>query len=107
MFKDLYTDLAGEENAKQYKGLIWCAGSASAEFFADIALCPLEMVKVKVQTSPAGTWPTAFGPALAKMSAQKAETGFPFRSLVPLWSRQIPYTVAKFYFFEKVCMLPS
>jgi len=23
-------------------------------------------------------------------------------SLVPLWSRQIPYTMAKFYFFEKV-----
>jgi len=25
------------------------AGSASAEFFADIALCPMEMVKVKVR----------------------------------------------------------
>lgn len=27
---------------------------------------------------------------------------FPFGSLVPLWSRQIPYTMAKFFFFEKV-----
>ena len=27
-------------------------GSASAEFFADIALCPFEAVKVKVQTVP-------------------------------------------------------
>ena len=50
------------------------------------------------------------------MNAQKIETGFPyryfsnqqkiifnfFRSLVPLWSRQVPYTVAKFFFFEKI-----
>jgi solute carrier family 25 phosphate transporter 3 len=39
------------------------------------------------------------------MSANKAETKFPFGSLKALWSRQIPYTVAKFYFFEKVVQL--
>jgi len=39
------------------------------------------------------------------MSATAAETRFPFGSLVPLWSRQIPYTMAKFYFFEKVASL--
>ena len=39
------------------------------------------------------------------MSAHRAETGFPYRSIVPLWSRQIPYTVAKFFFFEKVVQL--
>jgi len=60
---------------------------------------------VKVQTSPAGTWPTALGPALSEMIKQKAETRFPFGSVVPLWSRQIPYTMAKFYFFEKVVQL--
>ena len=97
--------MAGEENSKKYKGLIWCAGSASAEFFADMALCPLEMIKVKVQTSPAGTFPTEFGSALATMRANAVETRFPFGSIVPLWSRQIPYTVAKFYFFEKVVQL--
>merc|ERR1712137_1447092 len=101
VFKDVYSNMAGEENAEKYKGLIWLAGSASAEFFADIALCPMEMVKVKVQTSPAGTFPVAFGGALSKMKEMRAETRYPFGSLVPLWSRQIPYTMAKFYFFEK------
>jgi len=99
IFKDMYSTMAGEENATKYRGAIWLAGSASAEFFADIALCPMEMVKVKVQTSAAGTFPTEFGPAL---SAMKTQPNFPFGSLVPLWSRQIPYTMAKFYFFEKV-----
>ena len=38
--------MAGEEAAKKYQNLIFLAGSASAEFFADIALCPFEAVKV-------------------------------------------------------------
>jgi solute carrier family 25 phosphate transporter 3 len=94
--------MLGKDNFEKYKGLVWCAASASAEFFADVALCPLEMVKVKVQTAPQGTFPTAFGAAWSQMNANRVETGFPYRSLVPLWSRQVPYTVAKFFFFEKV-----
>ncbi|KIY68368.1 mitochondrial carrier protein [Cylindrobasidium torrendii FP15055 ss-10] len=105
VFKDLYMNAAGEELSSQYKGAIWLAGSASAELFADVALCPFEMTKVKVQTSPAGTFPIKFGEALKAMSAQKAETRYPFGSVVPLWSRQIPYTMAKFYFFEKIVSL--
>jgi solute carrier family 25 phosphate transporter 3 len=62
----------------------------------------MEMVKVKIQTSPAGTWPTSAIAATSKMMAESATTRFPFGSVVPLWSRQIPYTMAKFYFFEKV-----
>jgi solute carrier family 25 phosphate transporter 3 len=101
-FKDLYMNMAGEHNACTMSGPIWLAASASAEFFADIALCPMEMVKVKVQTAAIGSWPLSLGAATAQMSAQKATTGFPFGSVIPLWSRQIPYTMAKFYFFERV-----
>jgi solute carrier family 25 (mitochondrial phosphate transporter), member 3 len=50
-FKKFYSDLAGEENAVKYKTGIYLAGSASAEFFADIGLCPLEAVKVRMQTT--------------------------------------------------------
>lgn len=82
-------NMAGEELSNQYKPAIWLAGSASAEVFADIALCPLEMTKVKIQTSPNGTFPTAFGAALSEMSKNKIETRYPFGSLVPLWSRQV------------------
>ncbi|KAG6331504.1 hypothetical protein ID866_7584 [Astraeus odoratus] len=102
VFKDLYMNVAGEEATKKYKPAIWLAGSASAEFFADIALCPLEMTKVKIQTSPNGSFPVAFGTALAEMRNRKVETRYPFGSLVPLWSRQVPYTMAKFFFFEGI-----
>ncbi|KIY52963.1 mitochondrial carrier [Fistulina hepatica ATCC 64428] len=105
VFKDLYANMAGKDAAEKYKPAIWLAGSASAEFFADFALCPLEMTKVKIQTSPVGAFPTAFGAALKQMSVQKASTRYPFGSIVPLWSRQIPYTMAKFFFFEKIVQL--
>ena len=102
IFKDLYCNMAGRDNAYEYRGLIYLAGSASAEFFADVALCPMEMVKVKMQTSlPEAKFPLTLGAAVATMKADP-NTKFPFGSVVPLWSRQIPYTMAKFYFFEKV-----
>jgi len=101
-FKDFYMNQAGQENSAKYKKFIWLAGSASAEFFADIALCPMEMVKVKMQTSPLGTFPTTFGPAYQQMSTNRANFKFPFGSLKPLWGRQIPYTMAKFFFFELI-----
>ena len=105
VFKDFYSNLAGEQAAEKYKPAIWLVGSASAEVFADIALCPLEMTKVKIQTSPSGTFPVGFGAALAEMSKLRVETRYPFGSLVPLWSRQIPYTMAKFGCYEKIVQL--
>ncbi|KAJ3341002.1 Cu/Pi carrier [Gonapodya sp. JEL0774] len=105
VFKDTYSNLAGESAAKQYRPWIWVVASASAEFFADIALCPLEMTKIKVQTAPKGTWPTEFVPAWTRMWSERARTGFPYGSLQALWARQIPYTIAKFVFFEQTVSL--
>lgn len=51
-FKKYYSDLAGPEAAAKYKTFIFLAGSASAEVIADVALCPFEAVKVRVQTQP-------------------------------------------------------
>jgi len=102
IFKDAYSNLAGHDNYYKYRDIIYLTASASAEFIADIALCPMEMVKVKVQTSLKGQFPLALGPAIATMRANRAESRFPFGSVIPLWSRQIPYTMAKFYFFEKI-----
>ena len=50
-----YADMAGEELFKKYQTLIYLAGSASAEVFADIALCPFEAVKVSMGRA-GGCW---------------------------------------------------
>lgn len=52
LFKILYSNALGEENAYVYRTGLYLAASASAEFFADIALSPMEAVKVKIQTMP-------------------------------------------------------
>ena len=46
VFKKVYGDAMGEENAYLYKTSLYLAASASAEFFADIALSPMESCKV-------------------------------------------------------------
>lgn len=47
----LYADMAGAETAAKYQTPLFLAASASAEFLADIGLCPLEAVKVQVAPS--------------------------------------------------------
>jgi solute carrier family 25 phosphate transporter 3 len=112
LFKDIYTRMIGEENldSQPRKMALWAAASGSAEVFADVALCPFEMTKVKMQvTLPSSTeppFPTSFFPAFAQMKANAAETKFPFGSLYPLWGRQIPYTMIKFVgFYQTVEMI--
>jgi hypothetical protein len=39
--------MAGPENYEKYQDFIYLAGSASAEFIADVALCPFEAVKAR------------------------------------------------------------
>ncbi|KAL3693428.1 hypothetical protein R1sor_007079 [Riccia sorocarpa] len=96
-FKKYYSDLAGEENAYKYKTFIYLAGSASAEFFADIALCPFEAIKVRVQTKPG--FANGLVDGYAKLTAAEGIGGL-YKGIVPLWGRQIPYTMMKFACFE-------
>lgn len=41
-----------QENAYLWRTSLYLAASASAEFFADIALAPMEACKVRIQTQP-------------------------------------------------------
>ena len=51
-WQTLYSNLLGEERTFVYRTSLYLAASASAEFFADIALSPMEAVKVRIQTMP-------------------------------------------------------
>jgi len=99
-FKNVYSGMIGEENTYLYRTSLYLAASASAEFFADIALSPMECVKVRMQTSPPGTFPTTLRAAAPLIMKEEGINGF-YKSLVPLWGRQIPYTMMKFACFER------
>lgn len=98
-FKKTYGDLVGPENFKNYKTGVYLAASASAEFLADIALCPFEMIKVKTQTT-IPPYATNVFDGWKKLVASEGTAGL-YKGLVPLWARQIPYTMVKFSTFEK------
>jgi len=100
VFKKIYSDMIGEENTYLYRTSLYLASSASAEFFADIALSPMEACKVRMQTSPVGTFPTTLRGAFPRIMKEEGVNGF-YKSLVPLWCRQIPYTMMKFACFER------
>merc|ERR1712050_446056 len=53
-----------------------------------------------MQTSLPGTFPTTLRGALPVIYAAEGLNGF-YKSLAPLWGRQIPYTMMKFACFEK------
>merc|ERR1712038_458409 len=104
VFKNIYSGIIGEENTYLYRTSLYLAASASAEFFADIALSPMESVKVRIQTSPPGTFPTTLREGAPKIYAAEGRGGF-YKPLVPLWGRQIPYTMMKFACFERTVEL--
>ena len=60
--------------------------------------------QVRIQTSPAGTFPTTLREGAPKIYAAEGMNGF-YKSLVPLWGRQIPYTMMKFACFERTVEL--
>ena len=93
LFKKKYSDVLASPT------LAFGLASASAELIADAAFCPMEAVKVRMQTDP--TFTRSFFPALSAMT-KEGGIGLFYKGLVPLWARQVPYTVIKFVAFEKV-----
>ncbi|MCJ1298469.1 hypothetical protein MMC08_001259 [Hypocenomyce scalaris] len=99
-FKKFYSDLAGEDLAYRYKTSLYLTASASAEFIADLALCPFEAVKVRMQTTiPPFASGTLSG--LSTITGKEGTAGL-YKGLYPLWGRQIPYTMMKFASFETI-----
>jgi len=102
VFKIMYSGILGEENTYLWRTSLYLASSASAEFFADIALSPMEAVKVRIQTQPGFASTLRAG---APIIYQQEGLGGFYKSLVPLWLRQIPYTMMKFACFERTVEL--
>jgi len=97
IFKDVFKKIFGNK-AEKYKTTGFLVSSACAEVIADVLLCPMESLKVRMQTSKAGTFPPEFGKGIAELG-KEGLNGF-YKGLVPLMARQVPYTMVKFGAFE-------
>ena len=59
--------MVGDETFFNNRKVFWALSSACAEMIADTLLCPFEAVKVRIQTSKAGTFPTGFAEGFNKI----------------------------------------
>jgi len=98
-FKWSFGESIGKENAKKYRDLVYIAASASAELIADIALCPFEAIKVRVQTNP--SYAKGLIDGFPKFISTEG-FGNLYAGIAPLWARQVPYTIIKFVAFERI-----
>jgi len=107
-FKYKYESMLGKDFRENNPRIFYAMASGSAEFFADILLCPWETVKLKVQTVDIKQWLHGESKGYANglidgTGKLLANEGLPgcFGILKPLWARQIPYTIIKFVAFEE------
>lgn len=103
-FYEVFKYLYGERLAPNMnKTVVYLGASASAEFIADVFLCPFEAVKVRMQTT-LPPYASNLREGWSKITAKEGVSGL-YKGLVPLWGRQIPYTMCKFATFEEVVKL--
>lgn len=99
LFKQQSINILGLETASQNRTAVYLASSALAEFFADIALCPLEATRIRLVSQPefASGLMSGFGKILKNEGVGAFYSGFG-----PILFKQVPYTMAKFVVYEKV-----
>ena len=90
----------GSSLARRYRLPILLCSAAAAEVAASAALCPLEVLKLRMQTSPALA---ALGLQRALLSIGSTEgMGALFKGFAPIAMRQVPYTACKLVSYEQI-----
>ncbi|KAI8879936.1 mitochondrial carrier [Backusella circina FSU 941] len=92
-------DAIGVEKASENRTAIYLGASAIAEFFADVALCPLEATRIRLVSQPsfANGLLGGFSRILKEEGVMK---GF-YSGFGPILFKQVPYTMAKFVVYER------
>ncbi|CCJ29536.1 unnamed protein product [Pneumocystis jirovecii] len=101
-WKQRAIDYFGIETATNNRTAIYLGSSAVAEFFADVALCPLEATRIRLVSQP--TFATGLVPGFVKILKNEGVPAF-YSGFGPILFKQIPYTMAKFVVYERVAEL--
>ncbi|KAG9007736.1 Cu/Pi carrier [Tulasnella sp. 427] len=98
-WKQTAIDYLGVEKASANRQAIYLGASACAEFFASVALCPLEATRIRLVSQPsfAGGLVTGF----ARIAREEGLKGF-YSGFGPILFKQVPYTMTKFGVYEVV-----
>lgn len=102
LFKKTFIDYLGVETATKYKDAVYIGSAAIAEFFADIALCPLEATRIRLVSQP--NFANGLIGGFSKILKEEGVGSF-YNGFTPILFKQIPYNIAKFLVFERAAEL--
>ena len=74
LFKKQIVDGLGYETAQKNRAAVYLGASAIAEFFADIALCPLEATRIRLVSEP--TFANGLLGGFARIAKEEGIKGF-------------------------------
>ncbi|KAK2747776.1 mitochondrial phosphate carrier protein [Myotisia sp. PD_48] len=97
-FKKQSINYLGYDTAANNRTAVYLASAACAEFFADIALCPLEATRIRLVSEP--TFASGLMSGFSKILKNEGVGAF-YSGFGPILFKQVPYTMAKFVVFEK------
>ncbi|KAK6907701.1 hypothetical protein I203_101702 [Kwoniella mangroviensis CBS 8507] len=90
-------DVLGVDKARENRQAVYLGASAIAEFFADIALCPLEATRIRLVSQP--SFATGLASGFLRIAREEGPAAF-YAGFGPILFKQVPYTMAKFAVFE-------
>ncbi|KAG0072972.1 mitochondrial phosphate carrier protein [Linnemannia elongata] len=99
-WKKTFIDTLGMETAQNNRTAIYLVSSGIAEFFADVALCPLEATRIRLVSQP--TFATGLVGGFTRILKEDGLIRGFYSGFGPILLKQIPYTMAKFVVFERV-----
>ncbi|CDK27118.1 unnamed protein product [Kuraishia capsulata CBS 1993] len=97
LFKKTFIDYLGFDTAVKYKTGVYIASAAIAEFFADIALCPLEATRIRLVSQP--SFANGLVGGFSRIAKEEGVGSF-YNGFTPILFKQIPYNIAKFLTYE-------
>ncbi|KAF9900844.1 mitochondrial phosphate carrier protein [Linnemannia zychae] len=99
-WKKTFIDTLGMETAQNNRTAIYLVSSGIAEFFADVALCPLEATRIRLVSQP--TFATGLVGGFTRILKEDGLIRGFYSGFGPILLKQIPYTMAKFVVYERV-----
>lgn len=99
LFKKIIVENVGMETSQNNRMTVYLAASALAEFFADIALCPLEATRIRLVSQP--TFANGLFSGFSRIAREEGFGGF-YAGFGPILFKQVPYNMAKFSTMEIV-----
>jgi len=100
LWKKTFIDVLGMETASNNRTAIYLASAGIAEFFADVALCPLEATRIRLVSQP--TFATGLVSGFSRILREEGVLRGFYSGFGPILFKQIPYTMAKFVVYERV-----